>query len=134
MANDVGSDYSAEFKTFKEYIPCLEKTLKNNLTPILEELNERGLINYDAHDKVKEFPSLLTPAQKAELIVRSLKDVIGHCSDRFYELIEVLSDKRVANYYKDVVVKLIKPFGRLLHSTAQKHRQLNCTHGRLKLV
>ena len=120
MADDVGYDlYSVEFKTFKECIPCLEKTLTDNLTPILHELNERGLIKHDAHDKAKEDTSIRTPAQKAVLIVSSLKDVIELSSDRFHELIEVLSDKRVANYYKDVVVKLKKPFGRFIHSTAQ---------------
>ena len=120
MANDVGSDlYSVEFKMFKECIPCLEKTLKDNLTPILDELNERGLIKHDAYDKAKEDTSIRTPARKAELIVSSLKDVIELSSDRFHELIEVLSDMRVANYYKDVVVKLQKPFGRFIHSTAQ---------------
>ena len=115
MADDVGSDlYSVEFKTFKECIPCLEITLTDNLTPILHELNKRGLIKHDAHDKAKE-DTLRTPAQKAVLIVSSLKDVIEISSDRFHELIEVLSHKRVANYYKDVVVKLKKTFGRFIY-------------------
>lgn len=106
-----------ELDTFNENISYLEQTLCGNVQPILHKLNEKGLIKHDAYDKVKEIQSLLTSEQKAGLIVASLRDVIKLSADRYHELIEVLSDKEVANYFRDGVKKLKKPFyGRLNNS------------------
>ncbi len=69
----------------------LELALKDSISPILEKLNEYGLIKPDIYDKLKDSEVKVSSADKASLVMSYLLDKVRIKASHLQTFISIIS-------------------------------------------
>ena len=102
-----------ELEAIKRCAPDLESALKNTDRKLVYFLNQEGFINDDDCDEILDQRSMLTAAQKAGKLVKSIKNRVKQDAKSFHVLLDRFKQdgtlygpiikKLTSNYYPTIV-------------------------------
>ena len=86
----------------------LEIALTDNISPILEELNIKGLIKPDVYQKFKDSDMKLSSKDKVSLVLSCLQDKVQLNPQHLQTFVSIISAPKISVYYKDIISILQK--------------------------
>ncbi len=84
----------------------LELALKDNLSPILEELNIKGLIKPDIYNKFKDSDVKLSSTEKVSMVLSCLQDKVQLNSRHLQTFVSIISAPNIRVYYEEIIAIL----------------------------
>ena len=97
---------SVELEVVKKRARDLEIALKDNFTPIINDLRSEGLIKDSTYKRVQDTRLQLTQEERAGELVRSVEDAVQLSSANYFKFVKILSGNGVAHLYKDILILL----------------------------
>ena len=96
---------------FVLHIETIKKALKDCLSPIRDELYQKGLIKPDVYELIKDRNVRLTPSERVELVIECLKDKVELDLNHLNTFYSIINSKMYCPHYNDIL-KLFGNFGK----------------------
>ncbi len=84
----------------------LELALRDNLSPILEELNIKGLIKPDIYNKFKDSDVKLSSTEKVSMVLSCLQDKVQLNPRHLQTFVSIISAPNIRVYYEEIIAIL----------------------------
>lgn len=81
-------------KSLKKHTGDLEHAISDNWRPIIEQLKNGGFVKSGVYDEVKDAKSMLSPIDKATMIVKNIKDAVHIGRNKYFlDMIEIFKNE-----------------------------------------
>ena len=94
---------------FLQHMETVKKALKGCLSPIRDELYQKGLIKPDVYEQIRDRNVRLSSSEQVELVFECLKDKVELDSNHLNTFYSIISSKTYCPHYNDI----LKLFGNI---------------------
>ena len=94
---------------FLQHMETVKKALKDCLSPIRDELYQKGLIKPDVYEQIRDRNVRLSSSEQVELVIECLRDKVELDPNHLNTFYSIISSKTYCPHYNDI----LKLFGNI---------------------
>ena len=93
---------------FVQHLETVKKALKDCLSPIREELYQKGLIKPDVYELIRDRNVRLSSSERVELVIECLRDKVELDPNHLNTFYSIISSKTYCPHYNNSVGRTVR--------------------------